>query len=343
MAAAGWRSDTALNEQIRHDYERFDFYQLVRLLRRASVEPERGVRFRSDLSLAFPANEVTRLEEQTAAGTVTVTTSNYGIGGNVGPLPEAYAEWAQERSVDGDRAMADFFDLFNHRLNVLRYLIKARASPALADCAPEDTAQAQYLDGVAGFTAPGLASQLPLSHRALLGLAGLLANQRHSAATIERVLARYFSCNARVSPFIGAWRQIPADNHTRLRRANSRLGRDTVLGQRHWDQAACIGVYIGRLSYAVLKELVPGGARHAVLVSLLRFLTDRKVDCRVTLEVAAQTPPTTTLRNDGSAVDAPRLRQTTWLPRQTITTEPYTVTFFVPAYDDAVEETERAA
>ncbi|MBI3897240.1 MAG: type VI secretion system baseplate subunit TssG [Gammaproteobacteria bacterium] len=341
MAAISGRSDRPLSAQLRSDYARFDFFQLVRLLQREriaadpAVALERCVRFRSELSLVFPANEVTALRSTTDTETpATVTTPNYGVAGYLGPLPEALTEWMLERRAAGDAAVADFLDLFNHRVNVLRYHSKERVHPALSNRPPEQTALADRLAAVMGFLAPGLAAQLPLPRRSLLGVAGLLANRRKSAAALKQVLAHFLDCAIELTQYSGAWQTIPEDNRLHLGRRNSRLARDAVVGQRAWDQAARIDVRIGPLPYERFLELLPSGALHASLVSLLRFLTDRQVDCRVLLQVDAATLPPPTLLGV-------RLTQTAWTAqRRTDATR--TVTFIVPAYDPPAETADAA-
>lgn len=348
MAAPGWRSDRPLSAQLRSDYARFDFHQLVRLLLRERAGAggpsalERHVRFRGDLSLVFPAHEVTAVEETSGAGRVSVKTPNYGIAGYLGPLPESFAEWAHQRRAEGDGAMADFLDLFTDRVNALRFRLKARLHPVLDHAPPEDSPQAERLAALIGLAEPGLAHQVPLPKRGLLGVAGLLANRRRTVAAMERVLARYFATSVTISQFHGAWRPMPEEDQTRLGRRNGRLGKDALLGRRAWDQAARIEVRLGPLPYSTFRALLPGGARHATLAGLLRFLTDRQVDCRVVLLLDGE-PPTATATRDADA--GVRLAHTAWLPRPAAPPAgpPRATAFIVPAYDDTDTELDHAA
>lgn len=333
MAAPGRRSDRPLSAQLRSDPAGFDFYQLVRLLRREGAgrggPPPlgRAVRFRSDLSLVFPAHEVTGVADR-GDRPVVVTTPDYGVAGYLGPLPESFTELAQTRRADGDGVMADFLDIFSHRINALRYEIKARAHAVLDEEPPERTAQAERLAAIIGLLEPDLASQLPLPKRALLGLAGLLANRRRSAVAVEQVLRAYLGAKVNIVQFQGAWQRLAARDQTQLAKQNSRLGRDAVLGRRTWDQSARIEVQIGPLPLARFRELLPGGARHAALVAMLRFLTDRTVDCRVRLQLDGD-PPAGQLTSEANGI---RLAQIAWLPRMHWG-EPPAAAFLVRAYE----------
>jgi len=317
MAAPGRRSDHSLSRCLREDFAQFNWYQLVRLLlterggNEAPAALDRHIRFRADLSMAFPASEITAVLESDRQHPIKVATPNYSVAGYLGPLPESIVEWLQERRSAGDRSMADFFDLFNHRIGSLRYRIKSRVYPALNRNLPQRTPSAARLSAVMGLAHPQLMRQLPLQERALLGVAGLLANRRRNVDTIERVLARYLAAPVVITQFRGSWQPIPRSDQTLLGTKNSVLGTSTVLGQQVWDQTAGIEVRIGPLPRVAFFDLLPAGPRHAGLAAMLRFLTDRQVDCCVHLVAKASHVPGTLLSatNEGTV----QLGLTTWV------------------------------
>jgi type VI secretion system protein ImpH len=317
MAADGWRSTRALSTQVRQDYAGFDYYQLVRLLlaERDGGEADRRaldscVRFGADLSAAFPGREITRLKEQGGDQPVQLGSSNFCVAGVLGPLPEPFSEWLRERVREGDRAMLDFFDLFNHRLHTLRYLLKTCFNPGLNNRRPEDTDNAQYLAAIMGLFQPSLAAQLPMPKRALLAVAGLMADQRRSAAMIGNVLGLFLETQVQVQQLQGGWVHIEPEQRTALGRANSRLGQGLPLGRRVWDQQARVLLQVGPLSYAQLCGLLPGGEEHAGFVALVRHVTDRQVDCLVQLRLAdSERPPR---RLGSQAQGGLRLGYTSW-------------------------------
>lgn len=317
MASVGRRPARALSQRLRTEYAAFDYYQLIRALLRGAAEPgmgeealDKAIRFRADLSSSFPGREVSGVDEKTP-GRVTLTTPNYCVAGYLGPLPDAYTEWLQRRAAGGDRAMADFLDLFNHRANVLRYRIKARSRLSLRNEVPEQTPLAGYLAAVMGLGDDSLMARLPLPRRALLALAGMLADRRRSASVIRRVLSIYLGAPVEVLQLRGGWQAIMPPIRSHLGTANSRLGSEAVLGSRVWDQQARIELVIGPLGYARFCALLPGGAEHQRFVALLRYLTDRQVDCLVRLKlVPAQTPQPLL---HGGAERGMRLGYSAWL------------------------------
>lgn len=357
MACPGWRTTDALSQRLERDYRHFNFYQLVRLFllaRRArslsvdqrlpatpvsSEELDRCLRFRANLDAAFPGREIDRIEPaigpadpdadshsdfSAAAGSpLQLTLNNYTIAGYQGPLPDTYVEWLRDQLREGNPDLADFLDLFNHRFNVLRYLLKTRHRPALESTQPDGGATADYLSAVMGMFTTGLAEQLPLPRRTLLGLAGLLSNPRRSPPMIEAVLRAYLHCPVQLDPLQGDWRPIEEDDQIRLGQRNHRLGSQTILGQRHWFEQAAVRITIGPLDFDRANRLLPPAAGqsapdHQALVALLHFLVQRQCDCWLRLQVRQTSIPPLVLQghaDNHEAGDTPRLGYSAWLGR----------------------------
>ncbi|RMF83908.1 MAG: type VI secretion system baseplate subunit TssG, partial [Nitrospinota bacterium] len=132
MATQGRRTDPPLEDLLFAEGYRFSFFQAVRLLEHLyphrqpvgqDAQPSHEVvRFRTHLSLGFPASEIHEItpptdEEQPAQMTVTFM----GLTGPSGVLPRHYTEFLLERVRRKDYTLHDFLDLFNHRLLSLFY------------------------------------------------------------------------------------------------------------------------------------------------------------------------------------------------------------------------------
>lgn len=350
MATAGWRENGDLKTLVFRHYGRFNVFQLMRLLlwKRAGVDRkhapaiDRRLRFRADLSAAFPGREIAdlRLQAEQAAqdethaagdGVVEIVTPNFCIASTLGPLPEPFTEWVRDLARGREPAMADFLNIFNQRINVLRFQLKARQTLALNNALPADTAHARYLAAVMGMAHPKLAAQIPLPPRAWLGLAGLLGNARRSAFAVARVLSDYTGVRVEVEELVGAWQAIEPEDRLALGRRNHRLGRRTVLGRAVRDPQARIRLHIAALAFDDFCRLLPPNAAERRLppqteaddapaaytgfVALIRLLLDRQCDCEVLLATgSAGIPP----RRLSTAPDAGRhqglrLGQTAWL------------------------------
>jgi type VI secretion system protein ImpH len=340
MASGSWRPDRALKSLVHEHFGRFNVHQLVRLLLRQQKEPMSDVarrnrsagrvpvgqrlRFKADISAAFPGREIASVREQQpkagAPAQVEVVTPNFCIAGAIGPLPEPFTEWLRELRQERSPVMGDFLNIFNQRLNVLRYEFKARQTIALNNAAPGKTAHARYLAALMGMHQHELGDQVPLPRRALLGVAGLLANPRRSAFTVGRVAGAFLGAAVHVKELAGAWQVLEPDNLTLLGRGGQPLGSLSVLGRRVWDQQARIRLVVAPLSWTDFCGLLPlaEGERkpapgHAALAALLRFTLDRQCDCEVLLTAADPPPPELTAAPAAERETGLRLGQTAWL------------------------------
>ncbi len=349
MASPGRRPTDPVIAQLARNLGRTDFYQAVRLMLArpggAAWELDGRVRFSADLSHGFPGHELSDLEMEgpperaRTAGRAPgkpelcrVRTPNYCVAGGLGPLPDAYADWLRDQERAGNPAAARFLDLFNHRINALRYRLKESRASGLNNLPPERSQLGTRLAALSGFGCGDAAPELPL--RSWLGIAGHLADSRKSAAALTRVLARYLGAPVRLTPLVGAWRDIEADDRVALGRRNHALGRHSVLGERVWDQSARVRLNIGPLEHAQFRRLLPplpgkpADRLFLGLVALTRMLTARRFDCEIRLEVKAETvgksvltanpadaasgaPPQAEARNDAGL----RLGETAWLAR----------------------------
>ncbi|HZX31765.1 MAG TPA: type VI secretion system baseplate subunit TssG [Rhodocyclaceae bacterium] len=304
MAAPGWRTADPLARRLRQDYAHIDFYQLVRLLlaeRRQQAggtaptesvtarELDAAVRFGANLEGAFPGREVCGLQDgkpedggKPASGPAEVAVNNYCIAGAQGPLPDPYTEWVRDQVREGNGDTAAFLDLFNHRFNALRYRLKARHRPVLEGTAPEKGRIADYLSALMGMLGTELSGQAPLPRRALLGLAGLLSNARRSPPVLLAALRTYLGVPVALQPFQGNWRPIEKSDRMALGRSNCRLGQNSFAGTRIWDEHAEISLVVGPIDYSRFVRLLPEKkADYSQFANLVRYLLDRRHDCRV--------------------------------------------------------------
>lgn len=355
MATPGWRSGSTVKQQMLAQYSGFEPFQLLRLLHwpapGGSAAEGRTLRFRADLSGRFAGHEFSKLRSyrvtaQVAHEVIEIETPNYCIASLLGPLPEPFVEWVRDLKRARAPAMADFLDMFNHRLNLLRYQIKTRQNLGLNNRPPEDTEHGARLAAIMGMGLPQLAAQVDLPRRAWLGLAGLLANCRKSAAAIAQVMSLYIGARVRVVQLVGAWHAIAPQDRMALGRRGHVLGRSSLLGRRTWDQSARVRLEVDPMDYAPFCRLLPPGhpmaqaaaegqASYPGLVGLLRLLLNGLHDCEVELQLREATLPPARLQSGGSAANiGMRLRYSAWLGSAAASPQAplRTVRYLIPAF-----------
>jgi type VI secretion system protein ImpH len=349
MARIGRHRYRTVRDYLHQQYGDFNTFQLMRLLLSdtdRSLPIGQRLRFRADLSAAFPIREFTQVkllpppanDAPAAEQSVEIRTANFCLASVTGPLPEPFTEWVRELSAQRETAMADFFDIFNQRANVVRYQFKQALTPGLNDQAPGETEMAHCLASLMGLANAKLAAQVPLPARSWLGLAGLLANRRKQASTIVDVLSVALGANVSLTEYVGAWLDIDGQERCSLGRRNHRLGQTCVVGRRVWDQHARMRLDIHTLDYDALRRLLPplpssppgesgeadassadddaaGESDYAMLSGLVKLLVDRLADCEIVLHVRTDSivprPLPQPARRDD--VTSMRLGQSAWL------------------------------
>jgi type VI secretion system protein ImpH len=319
----GWGKAAAVESWLFAEGYRFDFFQAVRLLemidgrkRRRQNSPEESggptrevVRFRSSVSLDFPASDVAEVRRQpsrplrennaAASGGATIShskretpaemTVNFlGLAGGLGALETATTELILQRASRQDEALKDFLDIFNHRLVSLLYRIRKHHRVALGIAAPGEDEISNYLYSLIGLGTPNLRGRMQVRDRSLLYYAGILAQKPRSMVGLERILADYFQVQVKGHQFAGEWCELDESQWTTIGVAggNQRLGQDTVVvGTRVWDQEARFEIELGPLSFTEFFAFLPTNWRFGTLCDLIRFyVEDRfRFNIRLTL------------------------------------------------------------
>ncbi|HJU29024.1 MAG TPA: type VI secretion system baseplate subunit TssG [Candidatus Binataceae bacterium] len=323
MAAASGKPNPSLEDILFEEGFKFDFFQAVRLLETIDRDRERvggaagpreeAVRFRSHVALAFPPSAIDAIERGDDDGPpARMTVAFMGLAGVVGVLPWHYTETIIERMRRRDFALADFLDLFNHRLIALFYRAweKYRFSIGFERNWRDgrgDPFSLMLFDFI-GMGTAGLRGRLAFGDEALLFYAGLLGQRPRSASALANILSDFFGVGVKVEQFVGQWLDITEENLTRLGEANSVLGESAVAGTRIWDQQAKFALRVGPLDAREFDSLLPTGERHRAFIQMARYCSGQEFDFNVRLALKASEVPWCRL-GDRDA----RLGYSTWL------------------------------
>lgn len=334
MATESRRATDVVAERLKREPWRFAFFQAVRLLeaeaRRtpgsSAVEP----RYRATLSRGFPAAEITGLRQTQDDEGRTRTEMEVGFIGLTGPLgvlPEHYLDLLYRQVRNRDHALRDFFDLFNQRTVSLFHRAWEKYRPALAyeralRDAGRDDPMSRLLACLTGLGTGGQADRQAFSDTVVLGYAGHFARQPRSVWALRRLLADHFAVPVALQQFIGRWLPMEPEQCSRLPGPEvpqgqfNRLGVDTVLGQRAWDEQGKFRLRIGPLDYRDFERLLPnadgGDSGLARLTDLTRFYVGLDLDFDIQLVLKRDQVPRLTLGRSSTGV-TPRLGWNTWL------------------------------
>ncbi len=304
MAADAWRTGSDLERLLISDAAGFDFQQAVRLIEaltpqaaamgegwRLDREP---VRFESTVDLTFPTSDIAFIKVGDEPGPARMRVTFMGLAGAHGPLPQPYADLIDQRFRAGDRALAHFLDLFNHRLVSMLYRARKTHRPFLQVKRPENTRHAKALFSTFGLGMESLRDRSIIPDALLLRHAGLLMARPRTRVGLERMLSDMFKVPIRVRQFVGRWLSLDSRETTRigtLGGQNQRLGKNTVLGCRLWDQQGAIELLIGPLPSGQFRKFLPDGDYFAPLRAMVRLYLRPNIDVTLRLSIHAADIP----------------------------------------------------
>jgi len=327
MATTGRRPDSPLIKILFDESYRFDFFQAVRLMRR--VFPNRRavgresdasrevVRFRTRLSMAFPPSQIHEIlqnGDREDDPPPEMVVSFMGLTGPLGVLPHHYTELLIERVRHKDRAMWEFLDLFNHRFISLFYRAWEKYRFTVAYELGEDDRFTQHLFDTVGLGTGGLRGRLSFPDHAQIFYGGLVAQRPHSATAMESILGDFFGVPVAAKQFSGQWLKLDEDSITRVGRANSQLGINTVAGVRVWDNQSKFRLRVGPLTLKEFLAFLPVGSAFKPAAEFTRLLVGMEFDFDVQLVLKAEAVPASVLTT--RARRRAMLGWTSWLKTQ---------------------------
>lgn len=320
MQATQRHAATGVIAHLLAEPHRYQFMQavglLLRWLRQQGVPPDQALnqvlRFRSSLSLAFPASDIERLALDDD-GRLALTPAFIGFLGNSGALPLHYTQRIAGSQFAGkDDGVSAFLDIFSHRMVALfyqacgKYRLEHRLDVQATD------AQLPILLALAGVRPSG-GVEAPANHTAAW-YAGLLRSRPASAHAMEKVLADHCQVQVSLEQLAGAWDYLPPERRSRLGNANFVLGRGATAGLRLWRHDRRVRLHVGPLDEAGLQRFLPHGAGARALAVMLALFGVPGLQYEVRLILSA--PCVTGLVLSNAPARQRRLGWTTFLPTQ---------------------------
>lgn len=299
---------------------RFSFFQVIRLLRLLDPEPfdshrqepfrNQQISIRPDLSLAFPAADVAKVENPSPEkSNFEVTATFLGLYGSSSPLPTFYSEDLIDETIAAESVTRDFIDIISCRVFSLffRCWTKYRQYLKVAEeNSPQDLErlyclvglgekklQEEALEPYSLIKYLGLFTQFP---RSVLGLQTLL---RDGLGGLDVTVV---SCLKRKA-------KIPLDQCSVLGSSTCILGDNTFLGQEIEDRMGKFRIQIGPIDLEQFYSLLPGNQNHQKLAFFTRFYLTDSLDYDLELILAEGKVSTTCL----GAAKWSRLGLDTWV------------------------------
>lgn len=330
----------ALRKLLEEEPYRVRFFQAVRMLQRLekdrepvghfSKPQEETVRFSALPSLAFPPSELYDVQRM-PGGQIKMTVQFMGLCAALSALPAMYTEMVLTRIREKDRAMAEFFDIFDHRILSLFYRAwEKHHSFVGAEAGTEDKLSLRLLD-VLGLGTEGMRRRSPVLDQTCVYYAGLLGPHVRTAGALRQILEDFFDVAVEIHQFAGTWRALPRENQTFLSGrgdVSEQLGLGVVTGEEVWDHHGRIRVTLGPMRFERYQEFLPGEPGYRELAAWMKFYSDGAYETQVQLVLRREDVPPCELGK--RAHDSPRLGLVSWLKTRPRLQDASEATYLLP-------------
>jgi type VI secretion system protein ImpH len=300
MAGQGGGSSFNLKLDLLGKGHEFSFFQALRLLRLfhppsldsaegTESRKEERIRVRPELSLAFPASDVTRIEElgdETPVFQVTATL--LGLYGSSSPLPTFYTEDLLDEEAEDQSVTRDFIDILNHRLFLLLFRCWTKYRQFLQVVEEKNPKDLEKLFCLLGLGEKELREDLSESYP-LLRYTGLLTQFPRSALGLKTLLQDALGMMPiEVVPCVRRTVKIPPDQRFYLGASGSCLGKDSFLGEEIDDRMGKFCLRVGPLKSESFHSLLPQNPNHQRLVFLTQFYINEPLEYDLELILAEE-------------------------------------------------------
>jgi type VI secretion system protein ImpH len=267
--------------QLKQDPFQFGLFQAASLLERIAQgrgqtthwgPSDHPVRFKSDITLGFPAGDIQSIRPDDS-GSYQVYTSLMCLAGSRGPLPLVFTEMLLTSRRNKDHAPVDFMDVFNHRLLHLLFQAKQKYHLSLGARHLADMPLLRFIDASASL---GFREKKDLGEEAIwLKHAALMGSAPRSMGSLLAMLHDRLGIRFEAQQFFGEWLRIDPSEQASLgsaasNRSAAQLGVNATLGVRAWHQGAAILLQAKNLSPQAYQKLLPGESFHRKLKWLVK-------------------------------------------------------------------------
>ncbi|EDT2963764.1 type VI secretion system baseplate subunit TssG [Salmonella enterica subsp. enterica] len=255
------------------------------------------VRFEADPRIAFPGSDVVGVQRNDS-GQYVVKVAFSGLHGSQSPLPGYYLDQIAWESAQGESGMADFLDLFSHRMIQFVWHIwrKYRWHICFNNGGTDEFTQRMY--ALVGLGSKTQRDRLAINHSKMLAYAGVLAGPGRSSEIVcdlvshcfdleDVALQRWQLRKVDISPSqqnqLGGYLQR---DWNRLPR--SVLGQNFTLGSRVPDRSGKFLLRIRGLSRERFLSFLPNGDSFLPLTLFVAFILRDQFAWDLRLEMAPE-------------------------------------------------------
>lgn len=321
----GAKADSLTQRLWDKPYE-LDFFQAVRRLECvhpdqprigcSQLPQEDPVQFCQNVSMAFAPSSIAGYEKATDEHQARLLVNFFGLLGPNGPMPLHITAYVRNRLRNhGDRTLASFLDIFNHRMTSLFYRAWACNRQNVSYDRSEDDRFAAYIGSTFGIGDDSWLNRDAVPDEAKLHYSGRLVCQSRNAEGLQAILQDYFGIEVDIDQFVGQWMELPHEYRCRIGESpeTGQLGSTLVVGSRFWECQQKFRLKFGPMNFSDYQRMLPGGDSLRCLIAWVRNYIADEFSWELQLILSAEEVPKVCLGTLG------RLGLSTWLSSQKFT------------------------
>ena len=239
--------------------EQFSFVKAIDIA--AKICNIKFVQIKFNINFSSKFNDIS-VVEGLKDGYAEVYTNLGGILGIDGTLPDCYLENFVLFNRESKKAIIDFLNIFNEKILLLKYdyLKKQNIESLSAPIEKSFIGNIIFsLSGINQEASKGLKnSSIPEQFK--ISAQNLLWRYTRSATGLQTILSSFFKLPIKIKQFSGDFIEIDKNEQTTIGIRNGNyntLGKDTILGNKIWDQIRGIDIIIGPLQFHDYIKFLP--------------------------------------------------------------------------------------
>ena len=288
MAGTDRTATDSLIEDICENPHKYDFFHLMRKLQAAYPDKPRigesirlsqdVIRLRQEVSLAFASSTIKHVEKDEEAGVLNIFNQFFGLWGANGPMPHELTQYVLDQKRDyNDSTLANFVDVFHHRLLSLFFKAWADSQKTIDYDRPEDAHFPRFINSFFGAGMKSACNRDSIPDRSKTFYSGHLSSATQSKSGLQAILEGFFSIKTQIKSFVGHWLTLPEDCCHRLGESESTglLGENIIVGETVWDCQLKFRVVMGPMEKEDYERILPGGKAYQMLKDWVGLYTNQ--------------------------------------------------------------------
>lgn len=268
---------------------RVSLYYLKKLYANLDTETlYRKILFKGNASLSFQKSEIELLhfyESEVSGKRVELTLNFLSLFGTSSPLPTHYNEMLLE-SLDTDKVLYDFLDIFNNNLQKFLYPIWEKQRYFIQYNKELKDKFSKYMLSILGLHANYNMPNNRLNFKKIMPYIGVLSMKQKSAGTLTSILRHYLGFSQiEIVQCIKMQSKIPSWQFVKLGQENTSLGVDTSIGEFVTNKTSKFRIMLRNVNTEDMLRYSIHGDKMDELNDLISFAFNEPLEYDVCLEI----------------------------------------------------------